>query len=154
MPPCCSGCPLARHVIVKSSLVFFIVSFPAPRFLCHGFRENLKIFFCRTLNARPTADCAHLVYQQNFWNSAEDFAKNSLFFIAILVIRPGNPCCTLGISTKILESDRDFRIFSQFFSTHPFRRAPTITAIDFAHRVYRGLKSKMGNDFRKKSQFF
>ena len=180
MPPCCSGCPLARHVIVKSSLVFFIVSFPAPRFLCHGFRENLKIFFCRTLPERPTTDFAHLVYQQIFWNPAEDSAKNRHFSrhqSHHVRFR------TQGISGNNHENWRSLGKKIAIFSAPPARFVPATTlytgyiweqnrdpieihekivtfyAADHpvagsAHWVYLGINTKSGRDSQKKSLRF
>ena len=104
-----------RQVLLR----FLIVSFPAPRFLCHRFREIFEKFFRRTLTDRPTTNFAHWVYQQIFWNPAEDSEKIRLFSSSTPDVRSGNPRCTQGISGNKHENWRCFRKKIAFFSSPP-----------------------------------
>ena len=132
-----------RQVLLR----FLIVSFPAPRFLCHGFRENFKIFSTgRSPIARRRV--SHIGYISRFFEIRQRIPKKTRFF-RHHPRRSSRPhhLPTGYIGKKICDPAE---IFEKIVTFHADDR----TVTGFAHRVYLETNTKIGGTSAKKIALF
>ena len=180
MPQRMSASPSCHRQVLLRFLNSF---FPGTPVFVPRFSGNFRNFFRRTLTDRPTTNFAHRVYQQIFWNPAEDSAKISPFSSS-----PRRQSRQPTLRTRyIWKQTRELAVLPQkirvfFANTHGIRpncitcthgisakkstirqrfskkivtfHADDRSAADFAHRVYLGTKAKSGRDSQKNLHFF